>query len=123
VSDLRRRLTKAAVEALGEHVYEASAAHATIQEAYWPVIEAELQKRDKEHFDSLVKAESECLEETEQLSAKLNETNKLLEQTIEVLEGSPLYETSDHDCCDECDWWLDRVQPLLDNLKARKSNG
>lgn len=55
--------------------------------ALLPIIEAELQKRDKEHFDSLVKAESECLEETEQLSAKLTETNKLLEQTIEVLEG------------------------------------
>lgn len=82
--------------------------------ALLPIIEAELQKRDKEHFDSLVKAESECLEETEQLSAKLTETNQLLEQTIEVLEGAPVWGAQ------LPGWYRNKAKPLLDNLKALK---
>lgn len=87
-----------------------------LKDASLTEIEAELQKRDKEHFDSLVKAESECLEETEQLSAKLTEANKLLEQTIEVLEEFPSYSIG-------VTWWRMRGYPLLDNLKALTKEG
>jgi hypothetical protein len=137
MSDLRERLIEAAGHALERGVCDlheetgnwwgpgqecGRRVGTTAVEAILPIIETELQKRDQDHFDGLVGAESECLEETERLAGQLTEANKLLEQTIEVLEGSPLYETSDHDCCDECDWWLDKVQPLLDNLKAREKN-
>jgi hypothetical protein len=85
-----------------------------------PQLEAELQKRDKEHFDSLVKAESECLEETEQLSAKLTEANKLLEQTIEVLEGFEKVATPDLPLPRiVITWWRAKARPHLTKLKER----
>lgn len=99
-----------------------------------PFLLAELQKRDKEHFDALVGAEGECLEETERLAGKLTEANKLLDQTIEVLEGlvKQTFPTNDY-ACPMCggtwDYPVERhtfrcpygkAKPLLDNLKALK---
>ena len=54
---------------------------------------------------------------------KLTEANKLLEQTIEVLEAAPEVDNAGRECCEDCDWWLDKAKPLLDNLKALKKEG
>jgi hypothetical protein len=116
VSDLRERFEQRVSAEFEPGFVEMSQA---IERA-WPIIEAELQKRDKEHFDSLVKAESECLEETEQLSAKLTETNKLLEQTIEVLKGFPTHPLNWNN---GDRWYNAQAKPLLDNLKAFKKEG
>ena len=50
-----------------------------------------------------------------QLEAGLTEANKLLEQTIEVLEDWPIHGW-------QYGYWMKHVRPLLDNLKAREKN-
>jgi hypothetical protein len=54
-----------------------------------------------------------------QLEAALNEANKLLEQTIEVLEGL----AGMAEGLSFAHWWSGNGQPLLDNLKALKKEG
>lgn len=50
------------------------------------------------------------------LADELAEANKLLEQTIEVLEAFPAYSIG-------VTWWRMRGYPFLDNLKAQKKDG
>jgi hypothetical protein len=71
-------------------------------------------------FDALLKAESECLEETERLAEQLNKANKLLEQTIEVLESYPTRPLNWHS---GDRWHYEKAKPLLANLKALKKEG
>jgi hypothetical protein len=56
----------------------------------------------------------------------LTEANKLLEQTIEVLEGFPAYMYAEHLPNESryprptAEWYHGAAKPLLDNLKAWK---
>jgi multidrug resistance efflux pump len=79
--------------------------------------EAELQKRDRKLrvFEMNLSASNGALANR---IADLNEANKLLEQTIEVLEGVAIRGPD----FDWRAWWWRKAKPLLDNLKAREKN-
>jgi hypothetical protein len=97
LSDLRKQLEA-----------EAYKAELPLIDRAWPIIEAALQKRDRlrdQINDAYVRTET-----------ALNEANKLLEQTIEVLEGL----AGMAEGLSFAHWWSGNGQPLLDNLKAWK---
>ena len=81
----------------------------------WPIIEAELQKEHREI--------SRWIRDCQSLIEELTEANQLLEQTIEVLEAAPEVDNAGRECCEDCDWWLDKAKPLLDKLQALKKEG
>lgn len=58
------------------------------------------------------------IDESKRLREVNTEANQLLEQTIEVLEAAPEVDNAGRECCEDCDWWLDKAKPLLDNLQA-----
>jgi hypothetical protein len=113
VSDLRERLIEAGTD---DRVSFSRLVVESIVDDIWPIIEAALQKRDRlrdQINDAYVRTET-----------ALNEANKLIEQTIEVLEGLRVMEESSFSKlateADRNHWYHAKAKPLLDNLKARK---
>lgn len=85
-----------------------------LKDASLTEIEAELQKRDRlrdQINDAYVRTE-----------ASLTEANKLLEQTIEVLEGFNTDWFASYRG-GEWEWYVEQAKPLLDNLKALTKEG